>query len=525
MTNVRNAKLAALAEDEKTAAKNGDKAKVAQDEAEAKNWETGGKYDLAAKAAIGVLSGSPTGAGMLVAGASPYVSHAIGEATQGNTAGDKAANILLHAAWGAVSGQAETGNALAGALGEGGSAAAAQAIQSQMYPGIPKDQLTEQQKQNISTVVQAVTGALGAAAGALGGGDAVDVLASAGQAQTSGKNEVENNWLSPKEWQQLDRDNAACAKGNQAACQDADRLNQKSYERDVDLRVNCGVDGTSGGCQKESTKAIAADNTLATNNAGDVIAYNPKHQKLSDFNVDVVTDGSVSPQVKGSFEYKAAGSLDSSVANGTKLFVIDPLVSVGVGGAELSDGEYANGAIDLVSGVLGVTLIGKGVGLGVDAGKAALEGADAGINFANDAGKAAGVLDETGNAANDAANIAKYPALKQQLRNENLMNIASQDPRLAAAAKGSGNPKNPNFSIGTGTAEEADNLGKIWVGDGATPMKGYPGGWVSADGTRIYRPPRGKPNTPKEYNPTGTQANFELWSNGKRISNGHLIIQ
>jgi hypothetical protein len=205
------------------------------------------------------------------------------------------------------------------------------------------------------------------------------------QGAASGKNEVENNWLSPKEWQQLDRDNAACAKGNQAACQDADRLNQKSYEKDVDLRVSCGVDGTSDGCQKESTKAVSADNTLATNNAGDVIAYNPKYQKPSDLDVAIMTDGSVSPQVKGSFEYKAAGALDSSVANGTKLFVIDPLISVGVGGAELSDGEYANGAIDLVSGVLGVTLIGKGVGIGVDAGKAALEGADAGINFANDA--------------------------------------------------------------------------------------------------------------------------------------------
>ncbi|HDR8921130.1 TPA: hypothetical protein QDA90_001650 [Burkholderia vietnamiensis] len=53
--------------------------------------------------------------------------------------------------------------------------------------------------------------------------------------------------------------------------------------------------------------------------------------------------------------------------------------------------------------------------------------------------------------------------------NENLANIAAQDPRLAAAVNGSGT-NNINDSIGIGTTAEANRLGKIWVGDEATMM-------------------------------------------------------
>lgn len=46
------------------------------------------------------------------------------------------------------------------------------------------------------------------------------------------------------------------------------------------------------------------------------------------------------------------------------------------------------------------------------------------------------------------------------------------------------------FPIGTATHEEADRLGKIWVGEGARQTSG--GGWLSRDGTRQYRPPTEK---------------------------------
>ena len=73
------------------------------------------------------------------------------------------------------------------------------------------------------------------------------------------------------------------------------------------------------------------------------------------------------------------------------------------------------------------------------------------------------------------------------------------------------------------TAAEADRLGQIWVGDGARLLIDGKG-LVSADGTRVYRFPASKPNTPQELNPTGVQANFETLKDGRRVSNGHMGI-
>ncbi|MBP3195194.1 MAG: hypothetical protein J6M05_05970 [Cardiobacteriaceae bacterium] len=80
---------------------------------------------------------------------------------------------------------------------------------------------------------------------------------------------------------------------------------------------------------------------------------------------------------------------------------------------------------------------------------------------------------------------------------------------MAKAVQGSGN-ENPNFSIGSGTRAEAEQLGQIWVGDGAT-LNSKGTGLISADGTRGYRFPAEKENTPSQYNPTGIQANFETY--------------
>ncbi|PHM62941.1 filamentous hemagglutinin [Xenorhabdus ishibashii] len=130
--------------------------------------------------------------------------------------------------------------------------------------------------------------------------------------------------------------------------------------------------------------------------------------------------------------------------------------------------------------------------------------------------------ESVGKTTSGAENVATYPKLKEDLTKQNLNHIASQDQRLEAAIKGSGT-RNPNFSVGSGTREEADRLGKIWVGDGAkltTDGKG----WVSADGTRVYRFPKEKPNTPAEFTNTGIQANFEILKDGKRVSNGHMDV-
>jgi filamentous hemagglutinin len=173
---------------------------------------------------------------------------------------------------------------------------------------------------------------------------------------------------------------------------------------------------------------------------------------------------------------------------------------------------------------------GVGAGGAVGIGKTAAEATAAKAAAANAAKN--GSIGKGTSTSSGAENIATYPKLKDELLQQNLNNIAKQDPRLAEAVKGSGTT-NPNFSVGVGTATEADRLGKVLVGDGAKLVKNQkdcPGCWMSSDGTRLYRPPTEKPNAPTNYNPTGVQANFQILevhpTTGKSvtISNGHMNI-
>ncbi|MFC3379357.1 hypothetical protein ACFOLJ_26380 [Rugamonas sp. CCM 8940] len=125
---------------------------------------------------------------------------------------------------------------------------------------------------------------------------------------------------------------------------------------------------------------------------------------------------------------------------------------------------------------------------------------------------------------NVAENVVTLNKLKEHLLGENLANIAKADPRLATAIYGV-EKSGVNFSMGMGTASEAEKLGRTWVGDGARLAKNQdycPGCLVSADGTRIYRPPMMKDSL---YAVTGMQANFVTQDvGGKLIGNAHLNI-
>ncbi|QVM90054.1 DUF637 domain-containing protein [Pseudomonas entomophila] len=194
----------------------------------------------------------------------------------------------------------------------------------------------------------------------------------------------------------------------------------------------------------------------------------------------------------------------------------------------LADGEGEGTSIRVVSARL-YKSVGKTYNLTVDVGHTFYVG-----ELRTWVHNTGGPCDITGNSANGAKggaassgaeNAALYPKLKDQLIQKNLSNIAAQDSRLAAAVNGSGT-KNPNFSIGQGTSFEANKLGKIWVGDGATKTSDGLG-FISADGTRVYRPPTSKDSS---FATTGVQANFETYkinpATGQRVkvSNGHLNV-
>jgi RHS repeat-associated protein len=97
----------------------------------------------------------------------------------------------------------------------------------------------------------------------------------------------------------------------------------------------------------------------------------------------------------------------------------------------------------------------------------------------------------------------------------NLVRLAKFSDILRLARLGKG-----NFGLGEATAQEAAELGKAWVGDGATVASDGKT-LVSADKLRQYRPPELKPSIGK------TQANFEARQQpfGQWQSNGHLDIK
>jgi filamentous hemagglutinin len=94
------------------------------------------------------------------------------------------ANLMAHAVVGAVTSWAAGNSALAGASG----AVMGEYIAQQMYPGVDRKDLTEEQRQTIS--------ALGTLAAGLAGGVVGDSTADAVAGAQAGKNAVENNNLS-----------------------------------------------------------------------------------------------------------------------------------------------------------------------------------------------------------------------------------------------------------------------------------------------------------------------------------------
>ena len=120
--------------------------------------------------------------------AAPYLAEVIHDMTTTKDANGKEvvnveANLMAHAVVGAVTAYAAGNSALAGASG----AAMGEYIAQQMYPGVDRNDLTEEQRQTIS--------ALGTLAAGLAGGVTGDSTADAVAGAQAGRNAVENNAL------------------------------------------------------------------------------------------------------------------------------------------------------------------------------------------------------------------------------------------------------------------------------------------------------------------------------------------
>ncbi|TQI82464.1 VENN motif-containing pre-toxin protein [Serratia fonticola] len=158
-------------------------------QAEMQKYGTGSDLQKAAQAVTAALQGLAGGniSQALAGGMNPYVAEQIKKYTGGNDS----ANVLAHAVWGAIAAEMSGNSAAAGAAGAAGGELAARYLAEKLYGADTADKiakLSEEQKQNISSLSTLAAGL----AGGVSGDSSANALAGA----QAGKNAVENNALS-----------------------------------------------------------------------------------------------------------------------------------------------------------------------------------------------------------------------------------------------------------------------------------------------------------------------------------------
>ncbi|EGM2364007.1 filamentous hemagglutinin N-terminal domain-containing protein [Salmonella enterica] len=158
----------------------------------ASGFGTGGKYQQAIQAATAAVQGLAGGnlSAALAGGAAPYIAEIIKQTTP-----DGAGRVAAHAVVNAALAVAQGNNALAGAAGAATGEVVGM-IATQMY-GKPVSELSETEKQTVSTLATVAAG--------LAGGLVGDSGASAVAGAQSGKTTVENNLLGGSEWLQTEK--------------------------------------------------------------------------------------------------------------------------------------------------------------------------------------------------------------------------------------------------------------------------------------------------------------------------------
>ncbi len=217
--------------------------------AEMQKYGTGSALQQGLQAATAAIQGLAGGdmAKALAGASAPYLAEVIHNmTTDANGKVNTEANLMAHAVLSAVVAQVNGNSALAGASG----AAMGEYIAQQMYPGINREDLTEEQRQTIS--------ALGTLAAGLAGGVVGNSTADAVAGAQAGKNALENNYLSSTE---KSRQTYLNNKQNLTPEEQKDKeaLNRKDLESDLAAYAACS--GKGGDCQVERAKAKDAQDT------------------------------------------------------------------------------------------------------------------------------------------------------------------------------------------------------------------------------------------------------------------------
>jgi len=185
----------------------------------------------AVTAAVQGLSGGNVA--QAVSGASaPYLAEKIHElTTDANGKVNTEANLMAHAVLGAVTSYAAGNSALAGASG----AVMGEYIAQQLYPGVKREDLSEEQRQTIS--------ALGTLAAGLAGGVVGDSTADVVAGAQAGKNALENNNL------------ALVARG----CAALSPCRNKVAEQLLEIGAKAGITGLAGLAIKDVADKMTSD--------------------------------------------------------------------------------------------------------------------------------------------------------------------------------------------------------------------------------------------------------------------------
>jgi filamentous hemagglutinin len=177
----------------------------------------------AVTAAVQGLSGGNLA--QAISGASaPYLAEKIHElTTDANGKVNVQANLMAHAVLGAVTSYAAGNAALAGASG----AVMGEYIAQQLYPGVKREDLSEEQRQTIS--------ALGTLAAGLAGGVVGDSTADVVAGAQAGKNAVENNALSSTQALTFDKELSDCRKSGGDCQAVIDKWKQVSDQQSAEV--------------------------------------------------------------------------------------------------------------------------------------------------------------------------------------------------------------------------------------------------------------------------------------------------
>ena len=199
-----------------------------------KPFGTGSSLQQGISAVTAVVQGLSGGnVAQAVSGASaPYLAEKIHElTTDANGKVNTEANLMAHAVLGAVTSYAAGNSALAGASG----AVMGEYIAQQLYPGVKRDDLSEEQRQTIS--------ALGTLAAGLAGGVVGDSTADVVAGAQAGKNALENNNL------------ALVARG----CAALSPCRNKVAEQLLEIGAKAGITGLAGLAIKDVADKMTSD--------------------------------------------------------------------------------------------------------------------------------------------------------------------------------------------------------------------------------------------------------------------------